>query len=177
MSRVVSYSAKALKCLILDDALRPQVIVAGVPAIVCEAINVWKGEVLCLRELLGTIQTLTWDKQCLKSVCNGDLMSQLLEFSRNSDQEVSVLALATLANILSYADTILLSNNVILEVLGAGLPTLLDMVRQVQNQRPQRFYAAAALANSSSHPRLASILNQHGGNGHCVDQTINQFKQ
>lgn len=33
MFRVASYSAKALKSLLLDDALRSQVIVAGVPGI------------------------------------------------------------------------------------------------------------------------------------------------
>lgn len=34
---VSSYSARALKILILDDALRPQAVVAGVPAVVAGA--------------------------------------------------------------------------------------------------------------------------------------------
>jgi hypothetical protein len=59
---VASYSARALKLLILDDALRSQAIVAGVPSVVCGAIKQWEDEVLCLRELLGALQTLTWDK-------------------------------------------------------------------------------------------------------------------
>jgi hypothetical protein len=42
---VSSYAARALKILILDDALRPQVIVAGVPAIVCTALKQWEDEV------------------------------------------------------------------------------------------------------------------------------------
>jgi hypothetical protein len=159
----VSYSAKALKCLILDDALRPQVIVAGVPAIVCSSIRLWDKEILCLRELLGALQTLAWDKQCVKSILQSDIISSLIEFSQHSDQEVSVLALATLANILSYSDSLLLSNTVLLEVVGTGIPSLIETVRQSQKQRPQRFYAAAAIANSSSNPRLASILNQNGG--------------
>jgi hypothetical protein len=42
---VSSYAARALKILILDDALRPQVVVAGVPAIVCAAVTQWEDEV------------------------------------------------------------------------------------------------------------------------------------
>ena len=42
---VASYAARALKILILDDALRPQVLVAGVPAIVCTALKIWEDEV------------------------------------------------------------------------------------------------------------------------------------
>lgn len=42
--RVASYAARALKMLILDDALRPQ-IATIVPPIICEAINYWEDEV------------------------------------------------------------------------------------------------------------------------------------
>lgn len=73
-----------------------------------------------------------------------------------------MLALATLANVLSYSDTILLSDKPIVEALGVGMPVLIDALRQAQ-QRPQRFYAAAAVANASCHPNLAGILNQNGG--------------
>jgi hypothetical protein len=73
-----------------------------------------------------------------------------------------VLAHATLANIISYADTILLTDSTIIEALGAGVPTLMDSLRQ-SHHRPQRFYAAAAVANASSHPRLASLITQNGG--------------
>ena len=95
--RVASYSAKALKCLLLDDALRSQVIVAGVPALLCTSLKSWTSEVLCLRELLGSLQTLAWDKQCVKSILQSDVISHLYDFSQQSDQEVSVLSLATLA--------------------------------------------------------------------------------
>jgi hypothetical protein len=159
---VASYSAKALKSLLLDDSLRPQAIVAGVPAIVCLSIKRWEDEVLCLRELLGSLQTLCWDKQCLKAVLQADIVTYLTDFAQATDQEVSVLSLATLANILSYADTLLLSDNVVLEALGEGMPTLLDTMRQAA-QRPQRFYAAAAVANAAAHPRLCGVLNQNGG--------------
>lgn len=78
--RVASYSARALKSLLLDDALRPQAVVAGVPAIVCLAIKQWEDEVLCLRELLGAFQTLCWDKQCVRSVLQTDIVPNIVEF-------------------------------------------------------------------------------------------------
>jgi hypothetical protein len=84
-------------------------------------------------------------------------------FFQSPDQEVAVLTVATLANILSYSDTILLTNLVVLESLGAAMPVLIETVRHVQKLKPQRFYAVAAVANASSHPRLASLLNQNGG--------------
>eukprot|EP01035_Chromulina_nebulosa_P021732 gene21732-28125_t len=159
---VCSYAARALKLLLLDDALRPQAVVAGVPAVVCATLKQWEDEILCLRELLGALQTLCWDKQCVRSVLQADIISQLNDYINSNDQEVSILALATLSNILVVSDSLLLSDTVSIEALGAGMVHLLDTVQQTQ-QRPQRFYAAAALANASAHPRLASIINQNGG--------------
>jgi len=73
------------------------------------------------------------------------------------------LALASLANIFSYSDTLLLTDTVAIEKLCHGLTsTILELLRNSQN-RPQRFYAAAALANASAHPKLASALKQSGG--------------
>lgn len=162
---VASYSARALKILILDDALRPQAVHAGVPAIVCAAVVRWEDEVLCLRELLGALQTLCWDKVCVKAVlqaCSGgDVLSHLFDYVQAVDEEVSVLSLATLANVLSFADSVLLTDSVNIEVLGAGVPSLLEVLRSGQH-RPHRFYAAAAVANASAHPRLAAILKQNG---------------
>jgi hypothetical protein len=42
---VASYSAKALKLLILDDALRSQALVAGVPNVICLSLRQWEDEV------------------------------------------------------------------------------------------------------------------------------------
>lgn len=56
-------------------------IVAGVPPIVCTCTKQWSKEILCMRELLGTLQTLTWDKTCLKSVLQVDIVSTLFEIS------------------------------------------------------------------------------------------------
>lgn len=77
---VSSYSARALKVLILDDALRPQAMIAGVPAVVCTTIKQWEEEILCLRELLGALQTLSWDRQCVKGVLQTDVLNYLVEF-------------------------------------------------------------------------------------------------
>lgn len=159
---VASYSAKALKLLILDDALRPQAVVAGVPAVVCGAIKQWEDELLCLRELLGALQTLCWDKHCVKGVFQADVVAQLVDYIQASDHEVSVLALATLANMLAFSDTLLLADTNVVEALGAGMQPLMEVLRTSQ-LRPQRFYAAAAIANASAHPRLAGVLKQHGG--------------
>jgi hypothetical protein len=77
---VVSYSARALKVMLLDDALRPQTVIAGVPAVVCTAIKQWDDEILCLRELLGALQTLCWDRQCVKGVLQADVVANLIEY-------------------------------------------------------------------------------------------------
>ena len=81
---------------------------------------------------------------------------------QTTDQEVSILALSTLSNILVMVDSLLLADNVNVETLGTSVIPLLDILKQTL-RKPQRFYAAAALANASSHPRLASLINQNGG--------------
>ena len=159
---VASYSARALKILLLDDALRPQAGSAGVPAIVCSAIKQWEDEILCLRELLGALQTLCWDKQSVRGVLQADIISHLITYVQAADQEVSVLALATLANILVFSDTLLLADTLVIDALGKGVPVVLEAMRASQ-QRPQRFYAAAAVANAAAHPRLRALLNANGG--------------
>ena len=41
------------------------------------------------------------------------------------------------------------------------MPVILESLRSSQ-QRPQRFYAAACVANASAHPRLATDLKNEG---------------
>lgn len=101
-------------------------------------------------------------KQCVKSVFQADVAGQLVDYIRAADQEVSVLTLATLANMLAYADSLLLADAPVVEALGTAMQPLLEVLRTSQ-LRPQRFYAAAAIANASAHPRLAGLLKQHGG--------------
>lgn len=160
---VASYSARAMKLLLLDDALRPQAVSAGVPAVVCAAVDQWQDEVLCLRELLGALQTLTWDKLSVKSVLQTDIIKNVVDFAQAPDQEVCVLAMAVLANILSYSDSLLLTDSTSLEVLGSlALPVVLASLRS-EHQNPQRFYACSAMANASANPILAEVLKDNGG--------------
>lgn len=42
-------------------------------------------QVLCLRELLGALQTLTWDKQCVKAVLQTDIIKNIVDFAQVLD--------------------------------------------------------------------------------------------
>ncbi len=75
---------------------------------------------------------------------------------------MSVLALATLSNVLSFADTLLLADTAMIETLGRAMPILVETLRTAQH-KPQGLYAAACIANASFHPRLVALLNQKGG--------------
>lgn len=50
---VVGYAARSLSFLVLDDDLRPLVARAGIPSVLATALERWKGEYACLREILG----------------------------------------------------------------------------------------------------------------------------
>ena len=39
-------------------------------------------QVLCLRELLAALQTLTWDKLCVKSVLQTDIIKNVVDFAQ-----------------------------------------------------------------------------------------------
>ena len=158
---VASYAAKGLKLLLLDDTLRLQAAQSGVSSVVCSSIALWADEVLCLRELLGALQTLSWDKTCIKSVIEGNIIPHLIEFVQASDREVSVLSLAILANIFVHVDTLLLADTTTLDILSTGIPVILDALGSAQ-EKLQRFYAAACVANASAHPRLAVLLKDFG---------------
>jgi hypothetical protein len=67
-----------------------------------------------------------------------------------------------LSNILSFSDSLLLSDTTTIESLGVALPILIEILKTSQ-QKPHAIYAAACIANASFHPRLAAILNQSGG--------------
>ena len=47
---------------------------------VCGAIKQWEDEILCLRELLGALQTLSWDRNCVKGVLQADIISNLIDY-------------------------------------------------------------------------------------------------
>ncbi len=82
--------------------------------------------------------------------------------------------MATLANVCSYSDTLLLTDTVLIETLATSLPLIMDSLRSSpssaslspslsSSHSPQRFYAIASLANASSHPRLAEVIKTNGG--------------
>lgn len=56
------YAARAAKLLVLDDALRGQTLAVGLPLVLARSLRAWEEEVPCLRELLGAMQTLAYDK-------------------------------------------------------------------------------------------------------------------
>jgi hypothetical protein len=126
----------------------------------------------------------------VKGVLQADILASVIDFTQAPDQEVSVLAMAILANVLSYSDTLLLTDTVLVETLAISLPPIMDSLRpfpsstssfqysessKLQSKRqdssmnqspsagPHRFYAIAALANASCHPRLAEIVKVNGG--------------
>jgi hypothetical protein len=127
---------------------------------------------------------------CVKGVLQAEILSSVIDFTQAPDQEVSVLAMATLANVFSYSDTLLLTDTVLVETLAISLPPIMDCLRPFpssatssqysestsnsQSKRwdspnqspsvgPHRFYAIAALANATCHPRLAEIVKVNGG--------------
>ena len=65
---VVYFAARAAKTLLLDDALRGQAVLVGLPAVLLQALQTWQEETPCLREILGSLQTLSWDKHTVKSL-------------------------------------------------------------------------------------------------------------
>lgn len=50
---VVAYAVRGIKLLVLDDALRPQATVAGIPSVLAVALREWEDDAPCLREILG----------------------------------------------------------------------------------------------------------------------------
>ena len=50
---VVAYAARGIKLLVLDDALRPQANVAGIPSVLAAALREWEDDTPCVREVLG----------------------------------------------------------------------------------------------------------------------------
>ena len=116
--------------------------------------------------MLAALQTLCYDKLCIKGVlkCSG-IITALFEHAQSGDQEVSILALATLVNILVYVDTAVLlsAEQGLVDDVTRGMEVLIDIVKSSQD-KPQRFYAAAGIANASAHPIFKNALKDGGGN-------------
>lgn len=52
---VVAYAARGIKLLVLDDTLRSQATVAGIPSVLAAALREWEDDAPCLREILGWV--------------------------------------------------------------------------------------------------------------------------
>lgn len=153
-----------MKMLLLDDILRPQA-ANIVPNIIINAIIHWEDEILCLRELLAILQILCYDKLCIKYVLstNNKLINILIDHSQSNDQEVSIISLATLANIFVYVDTAILlsAEQGLIDDISNAMKILLDIIKK-SNNSAQKFYATAAIANATAHPIFRNILKTNG---------------
>ncbi len=65
---VAYYSARAIKTLLLDDALRSQALMVGLPAVLVTALHTWHEELPCLREILAALQTLSCDRHTVQAI-------------------------------------------------------------------------------------------------------------
>mmetsp|Transcript_6725 Transcript_6725/g.8338 ORF Transcript_6725/g.8338 Transcript_6725/m.8338 type:complete len:338 (-) Transcript_6725:701-1714(-) len=164
---VAYHSARAVKTLILDDALRPQAVAVGIPKVLVDALRRWSSDQQCVRELLGALQTLSWDRGAVLLVVDAGLMPLLAELLRNStskgteNPDVQLLCTATLANLLSYVDSILLTKDEFVACVSDSLPLILKMIQS--REKAQRCYAVAAAANATCHPTLSGKITEIGG--------------
>lgn len=166
---VACFSARALKILVTDDSLRVQMGITGVSRVVIAAIKRWEAEVLCVRELLGILQTLCWDRQGVSPLVNPEIISYLIGYMQASDDEVNVLALCTIANILYYSDTMSFEDTNTSFEMTKAMPILLRIVRMTAH-RSIRFYSMTAIANASAHPAFSKILIDHDAFDVCKEQ-------
>ena len=115
------------------------------------------------------MQTLCWDRRYVSSIATKEVFFYLTDFMQASDHEVSVLALCTMANILYYTDSLFASDDILLDSLCNSMPVLLQIVCVAQ-QRPQKFFAMAAITNAAAHSVLADSLNEYDGLEICKEQ-------
>jgi hypothetical protein len=170
---VVRFASRAVKTLLLDDALRPAVKSTPLPAVLVTALGRWKDEPLICTELLGGLQTLLWDRTSAGAVVDAGVTPFLLSCLSSHNYEVALLALSTLANLLSYSDTLILANTTAVQQLAACQSALLELTKS--QDKSTRVYAVAALANGTAHPIIAGQIARLGGN-ECLREVESQNK-
>ncbi|CAB1115824.1 unnamed protein product [Ectocarpus sp. CCAP 1310/34] len=126
---VVAYAARGIKLLVLNDALRPQATVAGIPSVLAAALREWEDDAPCLREVLGALQTLCCDAATVLPVVDAGALASVLELLDTSNMEVRMLATATAANVLSFSDSLLLTNEECIDGVSDSMGVLLDAVK------------------------------------------------
>lgn len=162
----VLYSARALKNLLLDDALRPAALSGGISSVLLEAMGQWKHEPVCLREILGAVQTLLADSRGVSSVKRfDDLIPGLVVHLASPDADVSQLSLSCMCNVSAFSGSILLRNVLAVEAVAVGLPTIVGMCSH--SNKTIQGLAVATIANAAAHPVLAARLLEIGALERC----------
>lgn len=156
-----SYAARAVKLLLLDDTLRPLVATSTLPNVLVAMIQKWSEDVPCLREVLGALQTLCWEAATARVAVNAGCVQPLCELLSAADAEIRTLAMATSANLLSFSDTVFLTDEDCINTFFDVMEDILEAVRTPDSQS-LRLYATAAVANAAAHPVLCSRLMELG---------------
>ncbi|CAN0495866.1 unnamed protein product [Ectocarpus sp. 12 AP-2014] len=159
---VVAYSARSIKILVVDDALRPQAAAAGVPSVLATALKVRDGDTACLREILGALQTLCYDKETVLSVITTGALGPVLELLSTSNLELKILSMAIAANVLSFSDSLLMAHEECIDAFRDRMEALLDPVKSRRFNDMERDLALAALANACGHRVLAERAKDLG---------------
>jgi len=94
--------------------------------------------------------------------CPG-IFASLIDHAQSADTEVSVLALATLANMLVWVDTAVLlsAEQGLIDEISAGMGVLIEVIKTSPHSG-HKFYSTAAVANATAHPIFRNILKNHG---------------
>jgi hypothetical protein len=85
---------------------------------------------------------------------------------------VSLLAIANISNILSYSDTLLLTDTVLVETIAASLPIIMDSLRSestsmssTSSRTKQSSLSRDSTGNSSNRKSIGSSSNSSSGGG------------
>lgn len=159
---VACFSARAVKTLLLDDALRPQAVSAGIANVLVTALGRWMANNSCSIEILGALQTLMWDGSMVLTLVDLGITPLLLEHLHSTELEITLLSLATLANLLACCDSSpMLSKENMINEIQESMEFILELAKS--RDKTKRCYAVAALANATSHPVLAGKINALNG--------------
>ncbi|CAM9707104.1 unnamed protein product [Ectocarpus sp. 13 AM-2016] len=157
---VVAYSARSIKILVVDDALRQQAAAARIPSVLATALKVREGDTACLREILGALQTLCYDKETVLSVITTGALGSVLELLSTSNLELKILSMAIAANVLSFSDSLLMAHEECIDAFRDRMEALLDPVKSRNDM--ERDLGLAALANACGHRVLAERAKDLG---------------
>ncbi|CAM9566008.1 unnamed protein product, partial [Ectocarpus fasciculatus] len=157
---VVAYAARSIKILVVDDVLRPQAAAAGIPSVLATALKVREGDTACLREILGALQTLCYDKETVLAVITTGALGSVLELLGTGNLELKILSLAIAANILSFSDSLLMTHGECIDAFRDKMETLLDVIKRRRGMEAD--LALAALANACGHRALAERAKDLG---------------